>query len=237
MALLECDHVDPALREVAGDYADMFDRLFAAHAPAVEIHRVDVIGGAPLPALDAFDGLLIGGSRHSVGDPLPWIERLSGLVRAAHAAGVPLVGICFGHQLIARALGGRVERAAGGWGVGVHRATVTEGRPWMAPPRDGYDLLVSHQDQVVELPPDGRLLATSPHARVAAFGVGSSVGFQGHPEFAAPYALALLQARADRIPAAAIDAATATLGDPTDGAVLAGWISDALGARQVGRTR
>jgi GMP synthase-like glutamine amidotransferase len=232
IALLECDHVNADLRHVAGDYGDMFEVLLRTHAPELDLDHVDVVGGEPLPELGAHDGLIITGSRDSVYDDLPWIERLSELIRGAHADAVPVVGICFGHQLIAQALGGRVARAEVGWGVGVHDATVTQRRPWMVPAAETFRLLMSHQDQVLELPAGAEVLATSPHAPIAAFQVDTLVGFQGHPEFVADYLGALLPTRVERVGAQRVAAALASLRTPTDHATIARWMAEFLvGAR------
>ena len=224
IALLECDHTDPDLRHLDGDYGDMHAALLAAHGPQIELERVDVVGGQPLPAPGAVDGYLITGSRYDAVDDRPWIRDLAALVRSAHAAAVPTVGICFGHQLIAHALGGRVERAEVGWGVGVHPATLTPiGTHRLGNP-ERFHLLLSHQDQVLALPPGAQLLATSDHAPVAAFAVGSMLGFQGHPEFSPGYLAALLDSRTDRIPGAVLDAAHRSLDTPTQHAEVAGWM-------------
>lgn len=221
IALLECDHVDDTLRHVAGDYADMFLALFAAHGPQLTFERIDVVGGAPLPSPDAYDGVLVTGSRHGANDDIAWIDRLADLLVELHAAAVPTVGICFGHQMIAHALGGRVERAGVGWGLGVHRALPTDLGAAALDHARPFDLLVSHQDQVVELPPGAELLATSDHAPIAAFRAGSLLAFQGHPEFTPAYAAALLHSRVDRIPAPAAARAAPTLSAPTDHATVA----------------
>jgi GMP synthase-like glutamine amidotransferase len=225
VALLECDHVNDDLRHHAGDYADMFTTLLGAHAPEVTLERIDVVGGAPLPAVGAHDGIIISGSRQSVTDDLPWIDALTDLLHEAAARREPLVGICFGHQLIAQAFGGRVQRAPVGWGIGVHEAVVTATRPWMDPPLDRFRLLVSHQDQVTLLPSDAEVLAVSDHAPIAAFQLGSLLGFQGHPEFVPTYAEALMDLRLERIGAAVVDPARATLTTSTDHAVVARWIA------------
>jgi GMP synthase-like glutamine amidotransferase len=151
-------------------------------------------------------------------------------VGAARGAGVPFVGICFGHQLIAHALGGRVTRAEGGWGVGTQRASVASTTPWMVPPRDEYALLYSHQDQVVVLPEDGRSLASTNHAPVAMLAVGDTMlGIQGHPEFGASYLDALMADRVERIGAARHAHAVASLDEPRDEALVAQWIARFLG--------
>lgn len=228
VGLLECDHTDLDLRGLEGDYADMFAALFTAHAPEVELSRIDLIGGDPLPRLDDHDAYLVTGSRLDAVAEEDWIVALAGFLRRAHRADKPTVGICFGHQLIAHALGGRVARAERGWGIGVHQA-------WLTPPADDdpglparFRLLLSHQDQVLALPPGGELLATSEHAPIAVFRVGSLLGFQGHPEFTARYAAALMDSRADRIDAGVIALARRTLDAATDHAAIARWIGDHL---------
>ncbi len=228
VALLECDHVDPTLRGVAGDYADMFTALFARHAPHIALTRIDVVGGASLPEVGAYDAVLVSGSRFGVTDDLPWIHALTRLLRGLHAAEVPTVGICFGHQLIAHSLGGTVTRAEVGWGVGVHRAAPTAAGDETFATAQPFDLLLSHQDQVVELPRGAQLLATSDHAPVAALRTGSLLGFQGHPEFTPAYAAALMDSRADRIPAEVVARARATLTTPTHHAHVAAWIAEHL---------
>lgn len=225
MVLLECDHTDPALRDIDGDYAHMFLRLFGREAPELDVVTVDVVGGAPLPDLDEVDALIISGSRYDAFGDAPWIVELAALLREAHERGLPTVGICFGHQLIAHALGGRVARASQGWGVGVHDAELTvDGTAVLTAPAR-FSLLHSHQDQVVGLPPDGRVLARTAHAPIAALKVGSLLGFQGHPEFRPAYAAALMDARADRIPAPVRDRAQASLTSPTQHAEVARWIA------------
>lgn len=225
---LAVDHVADHLRHIAGDYRDMFGRLFADHAPDLELAEHDVIGGDPLPDPDAYDAILIPGSRHGVHDGHGWIEDLSAFVREADEAGTAMVGICFGHQLLAHALGGRVARAQNGWAVGVHAADVVAPTTWSSPRTERFHLLVSHQDQVVQLPPGAELVATSAHAPIAAFRRGRVLGLQGHPEFVAPYADALMAERVERIGAAVVEASRATLGTPTDHAVVAGWIRSFL---------
>lgn len=227
MGLLECDHTDADLRGIDGDYGEMFLQLFSRHAPHLALTRIDVIGGAALPPVTAFDAFVVTGSRCDAFAREPWILALGDLVRQAHEAAVPTVGICFGHQLIAHVLGGRVERAARGWGVGVRAARVVSAAPppWVP---DRFRLLHSHQDQVVALPPDAELLATSDHAPIAAFRAGALLGFQGHPEFSPRYAAALMDRRAEQIGAEVVAEARSTLSEATDEAAIARWIGEHL---------
>lgn len=225
VGLLACDHTDPALRGIDGDYADMFTTLLGSHAPELELTRFDLIGGDRLPPLDDHDAYLVTGSRLDAVAQEGWILALADFLRRAHAADKPTVGICFGHQLIAHALGGRVERSSLGWGLGVHEAWLTPAAAADDPELPArFRLLLSHQDQVLTLPPGGELVATSEHAPIAALRIGSLLGFQGHPEFTARFAAALMDSRADRIDAEVIALARRTLDVPTDHAPIARWI-------------
>ncbi len=225
IGLLLCDHVDPELAVIAGDYPDMFGDLLAGRG--LDLVSFDVVGGRLPQAPDRCDGWIITGSRYAVYDPEPWIEDLGGFVRRAVTSGIPVVGICFGHQLLAQALGGRVERARGGWGVGARTARVVARRSWMVPPAEAFRLLYSHRDQIVELPPGARVLAVADHAPVAMFEVGDvALGLQGHPEFAPRYLRALLERRRGAaIPAEVADEALTTLHAGLDRSLLAAWIA------------
>lgn len=226
VGLLECDHVDERFRDVTdGDYVDLFGRLFEGTVPDLELRPYDVVGGRLPGGPHECDAWLCTGSRHGAYDGHPWIEGLVGFIRDVAGAGRPFVGICFGHQALAQALGGRVERAPGGWGAGVREVVVREVRPWMDPPASSLRLHFMHQDQVVELPPGGTVLGSAAHCPVAVLAVGERLlGIQAHPEFTDGYSRALLVDRELRIGAEATAEAAATLGGPTDEATAARWI-------------
>jgi GMP synthase (glutamine-hydrolysing) len=208
IGLLECDHVDDRYRSIGGDYVDMFERLL----PTVDLVPYDVVGGVFPAAPDECDGWVVTGSRHSVYEELDWIVRLRALVSDLHVAQVPIVGICFGHQLLAHSTGGRTA-AAGFWGAGAHDLD------------SGERLLYLHQDQVVALPDDAKVLASADHCPNAVITVGETMlGIQAHPEFAGEYVAALLQAREERIGADVVEAALASLDAPRHEDVAAGWM-------------
>lgn len=225
IGLLEADHVAARYRAIDGDYADMFAAMAARADPTAELVVYDARHGQ-LPARpDECDGWLCTGSSASVYDDEPWIDALAGFVRAVHDARRPFVGVCFGHQLVAHALGGRTERATGGWGAGALAMDVTAPEAWMGGGPSSATLLYSHQDQVTVLPPGGRVLGAAAHCPVAMLAVdGHIVGIQAHPEFTAAYLRALLVDRADRIGEAGTAAALASLERPTDETAVAGWL-------------
>ena len=229
LGLLVCGHVDPRAVGVAGDYPELFADLFAPLGADVVPYAVDA---GSLPAsLTECDGWITSPSRSSAFATEPWVRDAVELVRRIVAEERPFAGICFGHQLLAQALDGRVERAASGWGVGVQEYAVVAPKPWMdpAPPGRRLRLIASHEDQVTVLPPGAELLATSDYCPVAMMAVGErAIGLQPHPEFDAPLAGALLDLRVELIGAAKVGAARATLGLALDRGVVARWIVNFL---------
>jgi GMP synthase (glutamine-hydrolysing) len=220
LGLLVCDHVRPEFLEISGDYEDMFRRLFAGRDD-VEVLSYDAIGGE-LPS-DPFqcDAWLTTGSRHSVNDDAQWIRDLEDFVRQVARTDVPFIGICFGHQLIAKALGGSVVRSEKGWGVGLKEVEV-RGDLGLG---DSYRILTSYQDQVETLPPGGEILGWNEHCPVSMMAVGTMIGIQGHPEFEPAYSGALMDARRGTIiPEETVAAGIASLQGPSDADRLGEWI-------------
>ncbi|HKX92033.1 MAG TPA: type 1 glutamine amidotransferase [Sphingomicrobium sp.] len=217
LAILETGRPPGGLAERFGDYPAMFERLLG---DGFDVERFDVRAGE-LPKPGAHDAVLITGSPAGVYDPLPWIEPLKDFIRAAGET--RMVGVCFGHQAMSEALGGRVEKSDKGWGTGLHRYAVVGREPWMD---EGAEIAVpaSHQDQVVIQPPKTEVVATSDFTPLAALAWADrpAISFQFHPEFAPEFAKALIAARRDRLPDP--DAAIASLDAPNDRTRVAGWI-------------
>ncbi len=184
------------------------------------------------PEPEACDAYIITGSRNSVYEDQPWIEPLVEFVDAALAAKRKIVGICFGHQLMAHYFGGRVAAAGTGWGVGVHGAQILSREGWMQPNASHLDLVAVHQDQVAELPDNARLFLGSKLCPNAGFVVGEQVlTFQCHPEFTRPYAEALIHLRREVFDDQTFERAIASLAKETDERLVSSWILNFLEER------
>jgi GMP synthase-like glutamine amidotransferase len=229
IGLLECDHVEGRFPHIKGGYREMFQALLAPHVPDLRFSYYDACHGLLPAGPDACDAYVCSGSQFSVYDERDWIGPLGEFLRKVRAARVPYVGICFGHQMLAQALGGEVARAPQGWGVGVHEMAIVGREPWMQPEQPSCRLQYMHGDQVRKLPPGATVLARSGHCEVAMFRVGESMlGIEGHPEFAAAYSEALIRARRDRIGATTADRALEGINGPTDSSVVGRWIAEFL---------
>ena len=230
IGLLGCDDVPERYRHLGGTYRDMFQRLLAPYLPDAQFTWFDVVNGEFPASPDACDAYLCTGSRYSVYEDRDWIERLKAFVRELERERKPFVGICFGHQVLAEALGGKVEPAQGGWGVGVHDMTIVQPEPWMEPPAPHAKLQYMHNDQIQRLPPQSTVLATAAHCDVAMFRVGETMlGIEGHPEFPANYVEALVKDRKMRIGDEVAKAALEHVNEPTQASVVAQWISRFIG--------
>ena len=187
IGILQAGHVPDELLERHGVYPDMFVRMLDGHGFTFETWQV--IDGKFPAGIHVCDGWLITGSKHGAYEPLPWIQPLEDFIRKAYKAGVPLVGICFGHQVIAQALGGKVEKFPGGWGVGRHRYRYHDG--------EEFELHAMHQDQVTQKPEEANVLASSEFCVHAALAYrGNAISFQPHPEYNAEFARDLISTRA-----------------------------------------
>jgi GMP synthase-like glutamine amidotransferase len=234
IGILETGEVNPELRERHGDYPAMFERLLAAADSGLEFATVRVVAGE-MPATPAqADAWLVTGSRHGVYDDLAWIEPLKSFLRACVAARVPVVGVCFGHQILAEALGGKAAKSDRGWGLGVQDYEVVTRPGWMTHVPDRFAVRALHQDQVVALPPGATVLARSPQCPIAAVAYGDpespdAVTLQPHPEFGPEFMDELIALRAGTvIPADAAAAARGSLARPVDDKAWARLIVDYL---------
>ena len=182
LAILETGRPPGKLAGEFGDYPMMFERLLG---PGFEIETFDVQDGE-LPELQGNDAFLITGSPAGVYEQRPWIKPLMDFIRATD--GAKMIGVCFGHQAMAEALGGHVQKSAKGWSAGLHRYKITHPKPWID--TDGTIAIpASHQDQVVLQPPNTEVIAASDFTPYAALAWTDrpAISFQFHPEFYAGF--------------------------------------------------
>lgn len=227
LAILETGVPPEGVRDRFGDYPSMFRTLFGPDA--YDYATFDVQAGQLPDRAEDYPAYVVTGSSAGVYDPLPWIAPLKDfLVQAKGRAA--LVGVCFGHQVMAEAFGGKVIKSPKGWGMGLHRYEVQEVQPWMD---SGASLAIpaSHQDQVVESPPGARVVAANAFTPfgMLAYGDQPAISVQLHPEFEPAYAKALIEnRRGTRYTDAEADAALATYEAPDDRRRLGAWIQEFL---------
>ncbi|MGZ9810624.1 type 1 glutamine amidotransferase [Pseudoroseicyclus sp. H15] len=222
IGILQTGHAPDALRPALGDYSDLFERLLGGQG--FEFAVFSVVDGEFPPGPEAADGWLITGSKHGAYEDHAWIPPLEELIRAIRDSGRPLVGICFGHQIIAQALGGKVEKFPGGWAVG--RTLYDLGGETLA-------LNAWHQDQVTVAPEGAEVVATNAFCANAALAYGDQIfTVQAHPEFNSSFIEGLIDKRGKGVvPDHLLSQARAALPMPNDNDKLAEKIANVLRAK------
>lgn len=216
IGILQSGKVPDELRDEHGDYPDMFMRWLADPTFAFEIYPV--VDNLLPERIDRCDAWLITGSKHGAYEGHDWIPPLEEFLRNAYAAGIPIVGICFGHQILAQALGGKVEKFSGGWSVGVKDYAI-DGIG------DSVQINAWHQDQVVELPKAATVAGSSSFCRYAALSYGErAFSIQPHPEFNNSFTADLIKARGDVLPKSIAEKAVASLDRRTSSDRVADYI-------------
>ncbi|MEL6583410.1 MAG: type 1 glutamine amidotransferase [Pseudomonadota bacterium] len=191
IGILETGPVNPALIDQHGPYTPMFDRFLKRADPSIETFAVLAYEGA-LPNIHDADGWMITGSAYGAYEDHAWLPAFEQFLRDAIATGVPIGGICFGHQILAQALGGKVVKSDKGWGLGAQHYTLENAPTWASPIGASFTNFAVHQDQVVEVPPTGTVLATNTFCQNAALFYGDAnapqaITVQPHPEFEAGF--------------------------------------------------
>lgn len=218
--------LNPAPDSPDHEYGIMFRNYFEASISPEWLLTEYVVSQGRWPgALHECDGYIIAGSPKSVYERSSWIMKLMEFACGCHANRVPLVGICFGHQVIAQALGGGVHKSLKGWGVGVREFKLLNHKPWMEPQLSNCSLLFSHQDQVEMLPHGATLLGSEGFCLHQMYAIDDHIfSLQGHPEFTEAFLRARLKERRDKIGEAEYGLAIGSLEDATDAAVVGQWI-------------
>ena len=234
IGLLRADDVAPELANIYGEYPQMVEQLVLAanQTRGTQAETLEFISYAvnreQYPAdINEVDAYIITGSKSSVYDPEHWIKTLHSFVETLHNSQKKTVGICFGHQIIASALGGKTEKAAVGWGLGVKQTMLNSAAKEAGLAEASINLLYSHQDQVSVPAPGSTLLASTDICPVAMTSIGEHIlTFQGHPEFSHSYAQALYNLREKNYPPEVYKNAMASLQEQEHGALVASWIID-----------
>ena len=221
------------LRELMADrfvpYPMKFERLLGLSRREFAFETVSVVRGEIPTSIHDCDGWLITGSPHGVYDPLDWLAPLEDFIRDLAQAQVPLIGVCFGHQIIAQALGGKVVKSSKGWGVGLHQYRIDQKQDWMDAVPQQVGIYAFHQDQVVECPPSAQVFSSSDFCPFAGVSYGDSIiSVQAHPEFNETYVTALLDAYGGSVvPTDVTEQARASMRDrQADTQLLANWFAE-----------
>lgn len=231
ITIIETGLVPQKLRERHGSFPDMFERMVRTEDPTATVEIVSLPNGDALPDPHGLEAILITGAAAGVYDGLDWIAPLEEFVRTAYANKTPMVGVCFGHQLVAQALGGTVRQSEKGWGIGRHVYRVLPDNGVV----DGEEVAIacSHQDQVIEPPNDALTILSSdftPHAGLL-YANGATLTVQPHPEFDLDFAQVCCELRDGKAPEDVVRKARESLTQPLDNAKLGGAITRFLARR------
>lgn len=230
IGILEAGLLNEKLEGKYEPYPVMFAGLLDRARQDLSFQCYSVIQGEFPASINDCDGWLITGSRHGVYENLDWMLSLQSFIRELYQASKPLIGICFGHQIVAQALGGEVVKSDKGWGVGVTTYQVVNSAEWMPGTHGEIRIYAFHQDQVVKLPPSAEVYLTSDFCPYAGITMGDSViTMQAHPEFEEEYELALLNMYSGNVvPAEAAEEALNWIqqsGEKANTQILAEWMA------------
>jgi len=230
IGILQCGQPKEDWRRQFGDNTQMLINWLQPELATVRfrVYRA-FLGELPVDVTDC-DSYMTTGSPYSVYDDLPWIHALLQFIQQLNTRRKKFLGICFGHQAIAKTLGGMVEKSARGWGLGILSNEVIKAQPWMQPRLDYLKLVANHQDQVTRLPLGAVRLAGSdfcPNYLVQY--QDHFLGLQGHPEWPKAYLAAVIESRMGLLSSADYQAAAASLQYAPDSQLIARWVAAFLG--------
>jgi GMP synthase-like glutamine amidotransferase len=224
LSILQVGETPASLRGRFPRFDTFFERMLGETDNGFTFDSVPILDGVPLPDPRAIEGVVITGSAVGVYDHTEWIDPLRRFIRDAYATQVPMLGVCFGHQIMADALGGEVRKSEKGWGVGRHVYGVTHRHAALSELPGEIAIAASHQDQVIMPPQDAEVFLASeftPNAGLV-YGNGAAISVQPHPEFDVAFSRALVELRrGNPLPDAFVDERLASLDAPVDNSRLA----------------
>lgn len=227
ITILQVGLVPDPLRQDFPSFAEMMQTMLNKAGGNFDYQVISIVDDDPLPPINSVEALLITGSAHGIYDPLPWIKPLKAFIRDGYARHTPMVGICFGHQIMAEALGGRVAKSDKGWGIGRQHYCIENLPAELSVLDDDIYVTASHQDQVLAPPQDAIIFARSgftPNAGLY-YPKGPAISVQPHPEFEDDFAMTLFESRKGTVFSPdAVNAAIASMERPSSSASLARFI-------------
>ena len=231
VAILQCDEVREVFLPQFEQYSEMIIRMFDVINASLEFEIFDCQKGHYPDDIDAYDFYITTGSKAGVYENLPWIDQLVKFIQRLDNHKKKLIGICFGHQIIAMALKGKVEKSDKGWGVGIATNRIINRPGWMKENESDHkqelNIIVSHQDQITLLPNDALIIAESDFCPYFVVQWNSHfLSVQGHPEWQTDYSRALMIDRKDIIPAERIEQGLNSLSTEPDNTLFTRWIMD-----------
>jgi len=233
IGILETGLLPTELENNFSSFPSMFQALLNDCDSQLSFETYSVLKLQFPESINSCDAWLITGSKHAAYENHPWTEPLCQLIREAYQTDVPLIGICFGHQIICHALGGVVEKSQRGWGLGATAYTITDTPSWMknTAKLDTFTIQAFHQDQVLRTPANTQVIASSDECTNAALNINNkALTFQGHPEFNTDFSEALLSSKRDLkiIPATQANDAIKNISTPLNQQQVGRWICEFL---------
>jgi GMP synthase-like glutamine amidotransferase len=232
LTIIQTGEVPAPLESRFGPYRKMFERMFDSTGLGFTYEMVAVSDGEPCPNSTDLEAIVITGSPAGVYDDLFWLPPLREFIRSAYSARTPMLGVCFGHQIMADALGGEVQKSEKGWGLGRHTYRVLQHPPFMQAAPDSLSIACSHQDQVVVPPSEANVILASeftPNAGLF-YRNGRALSVQPHPEFLDDYTIALAELRRGAVSDEVVDKALASIAKLSNSGDVAGYIGQFLKA-------
>ena len=200
IGIFQAGSVPEELSQKFPSYPEMIMNCFSINKDEWKFDNFKIINNIFPENLKHYDGFIITGSAYGVYENISWINNLFRKINEIINLDIPLVGICFGHQAIAQAINGLVEKSSSGWGVGITPVEIYKHKPWFDDKKTSLKLIYSHQDQVIKLPKFAEILAGNDFCPISSFCIDDKVfTLQGHPEFSKKYAMELLKLRKNKI--------------------------------------
>lgn len=229
IGILDADRLSPAIIRKYGCYSDSFIRLLSPAksklSEPLSFNRYNVFDYEYPQTINECDAYIITGSQHSAYDNIEWMNKLEDYIRQLNNQKKKLVGICFGHQIIAQSLGGKVEKNTKGWEIGITATHISETFDWMKPNREFFFSLVSHQDQVTRIPAQAINFAETNLCPYSGFYIENHIlTFQGHPEFSKEYVRLIIKLESKNISLKQRQCAIASLQQSDDHELIMNWI-------------